>query len=181
MSALSDYFYKGPAFTLEDGREINIKSINQCLAYDHVLEGIPYGPNYSFTVNLHFRWARERYPSRKIKLLKPRLRPLAIPEDELNELRSRWVKSNEIRTKFSEGHQLSSYEIMESEWPEPVCIGSVCCRALFESKPIDDEAGMLSELIVIWFQDGFAMPIDPDVIEQIKAIDWNKEAEDTDL
>jgi hypothetical protein len=40
---------------------------------------------------------------------------------------------------------------------------------------------MLSELVAIWFQDGFAMPVDPDVIGQITAIEWENLAIDVDL
>ena len=37
-----------------------------------------------------------------------------------------------------------------------------------------------SELVIIWFQDEWAFPIDPGIREQIRAIDWEKHAHDFD-
>lgn len=170
MATLSEYFYTGPTITLNSGRVINMQRIDQGLAYSYVLEGIPYGPDYQRTVNLHHTWAKDRYPNRRIVVLEPRLRPLGVPADELQKL-----------------HTLSQSEASDVSrraginYPEPVSIGSVCCRALLESKPIDGDAYMLSELMVLWFQDGFAMPIDPLVVEQIQALDWDAVAQDVDL
>ena len=170
MSTLSEYFYSGPAITLNSGREINMQRIDQGLAYAHILEGIPYGPNYQGTVNLHLKWAKDRYPDRRIVVLEPRLRPLGIPEAELQNLHT-----------LSQSEQSDTSGRFRISYPEPVSIGSVCCRALFESKPINRDVYLLSELMVLWFQDGFAMPIDPLVVEQIKALDWETVAQDVDL
>lgn len=182
MSALSDYFYKGPTFTLKNGRTINIQRLQQTLTYSYILEGIPYGPNYQQTVNLHLKWARDRYPNSKVIALEPRLRPLAIPPKELEERKSLWLRAKELNERHQSGERQNLDTITDSSWPEPVCIGSVCCTAMFESSPISGkEEGMLSELIVIWFQDGFALPIDPLVAKQIEAIDWDNEAINVDL
>ena len=170
MSTLNDYFYKGPAITLNSGREINMQRIDQGLAYAHILEGIPYGPDYQGTVNLHLKWAKDRYPNRRIVVLEPRLRSLGIPEVELQRL-----------CTLSQSEESDASARFRISYPEPVSIGSVCCRALFESEPINGDAYMLSELMVLWFQDGFAMPIDPLVVEQIKALDWDMVAQDVDL
>lgn len=170
MATLSEYFYTGPRITLNSGRVINMQTIYQGLAYSYVLEGIPYGPDYQRTVNLHLKWAQDRYPDRRIVVLEPRLRPLGIAEVELQRLRT-LSQSKESDVPGRAG----------INYPEPVSIGSVCCRALFESKPINGDVYMLSQLMVLWFQDGFAMPIDPQVIEQIQALDWDAVAEDVDL
>lgn len=181
MSTMSDYFYKGPSFTLVGGREIRIQSLYQTLTYAHVLEGIPYGPSPVDPKQLHLKWAQDEYPGRKIIVLEPRMRPLAIDPPELEKLRERWKKAEELKKTAANGGTLTHRDHMDMVWPEPVCIGSVCCRALFESSPVDRDKGMLSELFVIWFQDGFAMPIDTDVTEQIRSIVWEAEAVDTDL
>lgn len=170
MATLSEYFYTGPRITLNSGRVINMQRIDQGLAYSYVQEGIPYGPDYQQTVNLHLKWAQDRYPNRRIVVLEPRLRPLGIAEVELQRLRT----LSQSKESGVSGRAGISY-------PEPVSIGSVCCRALFESKPINGDAYMLSELLVLWFQDGFALPIDPLVVEQIQALDWDAVAEDVDL
>lgn len=170
MSALSDYFYKGPTITLNSGREINMQRIDQSLTYAHILEGTPYGPNFSGTVNLHLDWAKQKYPNRKIIVIEPRLRPLGIPEDELQKLR-----------KPPQVDESDAFSRIAENRPAPVSIGSVCCRALFESEALSEDTWGGSELFVIWFQDGFAMPIDPVVVEQIQNIDWDNTAQDFDL
>lgn len=181
MQSLSDYIYKGPEIELVTGRTINLQCLNQSLTYAHVLEGIPYGPDFADTVSLHYKWAQDSYPNRKIIVLEPRLRPLTIIECHLEKLTQNWERAKQIASKSNNGDAFTREDFRYSGWPEPVCIGSVCCQALFESTPIDKEAGMLSELFVVWFQDGFAMPVDPYVIEQLKSIDWDNQAEDTDL
>lgn len=148
MSDLGDLFYKGPSITLGTGREITLQLIDQGMAYAHILEGIPWGPNFDDLVNTHLNWAQKRYPNIKAIMLPPRLRPLPT--------------------------------INEKTPGDLVHVGTVCCRALFESNAIADDAWKVSTLIVLWFQDGFAWPIDSNVVKQIKAIDWDSEAIDVD-
>jgi uncharacterized protein (TIGR02996 family) len=58
---------------------------------------------------------------------------------------------------------------------------SIVCVGEFESTPpVGNSESKGSELVVIWFQDEFAFPIDPAVREQIRAIDWEKHAVDFD-
>ena len=170
MATLSEYFYTGPRITLNSGRVINMQTIYQGLAYSYVLEGIPYGPDYQRTVDLHVKWAKDRYPDRRIVVLEPRLRPLGVPADELQKLHT-----------LSQSEASDASSRLRTSYPEPVSIGSVCCRALFESKPINGDVYMLSQLMLLWFQDGFAMPIDPQVVEQTQALDWETVAQDVDL
>lgn len=186
MSALSEYFYKGPSITLNSGRDINIQRIDQYLTYAHILEGIPYGQQYNGLVDLHLRWAKQKYPNRKIIVLPPRLRELPLPEEDLSRLKSyRNVKDEPLDDDLDadELDRRSLDNVINASYRnrEIVSIGSVCCRVLFESAPIDVSNGMMSELFVIWFQDGFCMPIDPQVEMQIMAIDWENNASDVDL
>lgn len=185
MESLSNYFYRGPAIKNNKGRELFLQRIDQGLAYAHILEGIPYGQHYAGLINSRLRWACERYPNRKTIILEPRLRPLPLPEEDLAILK----KLREVKDEPDDG--LDEDSVAERSLDrlingiyrnrEVVSVGSVCCCALFESSPIDDQAGMLSELTIVWFQDGFALPIDPYVIEQIQAVDWTNEAVDVDL
>lgn len=184
MTALSDYFYKGPTFTLHNGREINIQNIQQSLAYAHIYEGIPYGQQYEGIVSSHLRWAKERYPDRKIIVLEPRLRPLPIPEEELIRLKSLGDPPKKTEPQSLDEEETDTYALdcviaLSYKMRELVSIGSVCCLARFQSEAKGH--AMQSELFVIWFQDGFALPIDPYVIEQIQAIDWDLYSEDFDL
>ena len=55
------------------------------------------------------------------------------------------------------------------------------CSALFISSPLkqkDKDANFSdhSKLGVLWFQDAFAMPIDENIINHIKSVDWEKNA-----
>jgi hypothetical protein len=203
MTTISDFLYSGPKITLATGREISLQRLEQSLTYASCLEGIPYGPNYVSFVNMHLRWAEERYPDENIIVLEPRMKPLPISEEELENLRpvpfpesGTDVADNNCKIELRDWADLTPKElaavlekvrheedvkslerVINAHLPEPVSIGPVCCRALFKSEIVPDEKSeMFSSLVVIWFQDFFALPIDTYVMEQIKAIEWDREA-----
>jgi hypothetical protein len=61
----------------------------------------------------------------------------------------------------------------------PVEIPPITCLADFESyQPARDPAQHASALAIVWFQDNFAMPIQPTIEKQIQGIDWDKVAND---
>ncbi len=61
----------------------------------------------------------------------------------------------------------------------PAALPEISCVANFESpEPARDPLQDYSVLTVIWFQDDFAFPIDPQVLEQIRALDWEQLAQD---
>ena len=61
----------------------------------------------------------------------------------------------------------------------PSALPSVTCIGRFESfEPARDKNFDMSGLVVIWFQEEFAFPIDQAVIAHILAIDWNAHAAD---
>ena len=55
--------------------------------------------------------------------------------------------------------------------PHIVCIAS--CHSLFSSQ---DSPLYASHLTVVWFQDDYAFPIDPLVLEHLQALDWKRHA-----
>ena len=62
---------------------------------------------------------------------------------------------------------------------KPAALPGVTCIGRFESlEPARDQNCDLSGLVVIWFQDEFALPIDASVLDQIREIDWEKHAAD---
>jgi hypothetical protein len=62
-----------------------------------------------------------------------------------------------------------------SSLPEVICIGR------FDSlQPARNPTSDLSGLVVIWFQEDFAFPIDQEVLTKLLAIDWEKHAADMD-
>ena len=60
-------------------------------------------------------------------------------------------------------------------------IPPVAVVAVFESvKPARDKKMFGSHLTVVWFQEAFALPVDPAVFRQLQAMDWDQSAVDTD-
>ncbi len=57
--------------------------------------------------------------------------------------------------------------------PEVTCIAK-----LSSYKPVKDPDMVGSELIVVWYQDTMAMPIDDEILEQMKLINWSELADD---
>ena len=55
----------------------------------------------------------------------------------------------------------------------------VQCFSNFESNSVDEKFCM-SSLTIVWFQEDWAMPIDENIINKIKCIDWDKYAIDAD-
>ena len=62
---------------------------------------------------------------------------------------------------------------------ESISLGPITCIGNFESnKPVRGENDRdCSMLTLVWFQEQYAMPIDPVVLKKIKAFDWEGEAE----
>ena len=55
----------------------------------------------------------------------------------------------------------------------------ITCIAVFESGELArEDSEPYSSLTVAWFQDAFALPIDPDVEAQVRAVDWEAAAKD---
>jgi hypothetical protein len=57
--------------------------------------------------------------------------------------------------------------------PEVTCIAE-----LNSYKPVKDPDMVGSKLIVVWYQDTMAMPIDEAILDQMKLINWSELAED---
>lgn len=64
---------------------------------------------------------------------------------------------------------------------KPATLPEIVCVARFDSlEPARDPDKELSGLGVIWFQNEFAFPIDPVVLDRLMAIDWERYAVDMD-
>ncbi len=56
----------------------------------------------------------------------------------------------------------------------------VACLGLFLSdSPARDASEGFSYLKIVWFQEAFALPVAPVVVERLQAVDWNRLANDT--
>jgi len=63
--------------------------------------------------------------------------------------------------------------------PLPEWIPFVCCIGCFASvKPAHDSRKDRSALTVVWYQDNFAMPIDPAIQNELRSLNWNEHATD---
>ena len=68
-----------------------------------------------------------------------------------------------------------------SQYRIPQILPSVACFAQLESlRPLRNSKGAMSCLTVVWFQDVFAFPIDPEVHQQLLQLDWKRLAVDSD-
>jgi hypothetical protein len=75
---------------------------------------------------------------------------------------------------------LAVSEEVRQRYPYPLRkLPSVVCLAAFESvPPARDQTECYSFLKIVWFQEEFALPIDPEVEKQIREVDWNRLAVD---
>lgn len=60
----------------------------------------------------------------------------------------------------------------------PSMLPKVTCIGRFESAPTDPKWGDGSGLVVIWFQENFALPIDSEVLLKMSNLDWARYAGD---
>lgn len=76
------------------------------------------------------------------------------------------------------GHELPEgrREFLLSEGMELERLPVVTCMAELASGKIAGNAACWSSLTVVWFQEYLALPIDPIVLKNLRAIDWDKYA-----
>ncbi len=145
---------KGSYIQLDSGQEICLKSLNQCLTYWGLLEGLPTTRmNQSIIKNALEKAIRSNHEGKPPYLIQP----------------------TETTIEYR-GHGGRGYP-----FGIPAALPSIFCEACFEfGKPAQDKNKDHSWLIIVWFQKEFALPIDEDVMSQIKALDWNNVAHDDD-
>ncbi len=73
---------------------------------------------------------------------------------------------------------LEYHEGKKYPFGDPAALPGVCCVARFRSHWARDREKDYSGLVVIWFQEEFAFPIDPKVAAQLQALDWERLATD---
>lgn len=55
----------------------------------------------------------------------------------------------------------------------------VACMGVFDSVGLNrKESEPYSSMVIVWFQDKFALPIDEGVLSQIRRQDWDERAKD---
>ncbi len=123
---------------LESGRSIDLEMLRQEKTYAALLEGLP---RRSLNDRIIERWRRRAEEDEG-------QRAVVIPPVRKPSPKSRFVDADERL-------DLAEY------------LPSIVCLAMFQSEPVRQERLDFSLLNIVWFQDAFATPIDPSVIEEI--------------
>jgi hypothetical protein len=135
-----------PCSTVVAGRPIPLTvrliTLHQSLTYAGLVEGVPTDRLNRRLIDSAVRDAKEVFGHAEPFLFRPEQTPF------------------DIGRKYPFG--------------EPATIPAVRCIAYFEClfpTPKGQDADY-SCMTMVWFQDEFAMPIDPDVLNKIRAVDW---------
>ncbi len=134
---------------LASGRRLYLKRIDQYLTYRGLLEGLPTAERNKAQLEQLINSHRDKPYSGVPYLVEPTETPI-------------------------ERHSDRPYP-----FGSPAALPAVTCIAQFESlEPAREMHCDKSGLVVIWFQQEFALPIDPSVHAKIQQIDWRKHAAD---
>jgi hypothetical protein len=121
---------------------IELIALNQSLVYAGLLEGVPHEEMNQRLIEGALRDAKKEFGEAEPFLISPKQTTLDIGR--------------------------------EYPFGKPATIPGVRCIAYFLCTwptPLG-RAGDYSSMTIVWFQDQFALPIDPEVLDQIRAVDW---------
>ncbi len=138
------------------GRKINLQNLEQHRTYSGMLEGLP-SPELNDRIIECLVSSHTRYEEAPLVIHAPRGLE-HLHEDE---------KPAFERSRLNP-------EIL----PCITCIGSFESNEPTARGAVEDEDACASRVKLIWFQDEWAMPIAPEIIEKIKAFDWDSLAYD---
>lgn len=139
----------GWTLTIATGREVYLQRWHQYAIYAGLLCGIPTG--FERFVMAASNRAQALFPdcSERLVILEPTLRALPIEM---------------ARGRSDE---------------RPAILPPVCSIAEFvSSKPARDPAECYSSLVAVWFQDQFGLPVDTDILDQLRTLEWDQKASD---
>jgi hypothetical protein len=133
---------------LRSGRSISLTSLIQYRTYAGLLAGRPYRERNDGMIQQTLRRAMEEHPGLRAPFL---VNPRRDP---------------------LEGRELSVSTVYER-------LPSITCIGVFDSDELNKPGSEpYSSLTVVWFQDGFACPIDKEVQAAIQNIEWDNCAAD---
>ncbi len=141
--------------TLTTGREVILTRLRQQHTYDGLLEGLPNSEMNDREIEATLADARS--------WCLEGAQPLLIPPERRDFLRV-------------PGDMSSS----RSRRRTPEWLPMVSSIGTFRSSPARDPAMHASTLTVAWFQSEFGLPIGPNVIAALAALDWDAHASDFD-
>jgi uncharacterized protein (TIGR02996 family) len=133
---------------LATGRTIRLLSLRQWAVYAGLLEGLPTRDLNQRLIDGTLAEERNRPHAAEPYLIRPAERPLKYHSDR------------------------------PYPFGEPVALPGVGCVGEFESLQPAKGTGDCSALTVVWYQDEFGPPSEPALLDQFRAIDWNRHASD---
>jgi len=153
---LASYLFDPLKITLHSGRIISLRELNQWPTYRGMLEGVP-----DYDEQLPERERRRLEKAGGCPVVVVDCRPVPLPED--------------IQLPPATREKM----VIPSGQKTPCTLGPVTCFARFRSnQPVQDDDCFFSELALLWFQQSYAMPIEPAILDKIKAVDWDAHARD---
>lgn len=139
--------------TLKSGRTVILEGLDQRLTYHGLLEGLPYPKLNDSLIESAIYEARKRcVPGGEPFLIPPPRRGHEDEPGEMSELAKRFSKSIRQPLEFL---------------PGVVCIGS-----FYDLNTALDSDWIFSTLVVVWFQDEFALPIVEPALSCLLEVDW---------
>jgi hypothetical protein len=145
---------------MDSGREIFIDEISQHRTYWGLLEGLPHPEMNEKIIESCLERARIK--------LGFEVEPVLICPPETP------IKANINPNDNFRKHYYERYP--------PVKIPDIAIISVWNCyEPARNPDKMASALKIVWFQDKFAFPIDENIIEQIKKINWVHYAKDYDI
>src|SRR5688572_21808282 len=128
-------------------REANLRFLQQSGTYDGLLEGLPTVEMNRGIIESHVGGQWSKHYDVPPYLVPPRETPIETFDDR------------------------------PYPFGTPASLPSLICVARFESyQPTTGRDGDGSGLVVIWFQQNFALPIDDEVLRHLAEVDWNQYA-----
>ena len=140
---------------LADGRIVRIGELCQFETYGGLIMGRPNEQINKKRIDAALSYAKDKIWS----ATEPTLIPPVICEPKITE------------------EDITKYVIFD----QPQYLPIATCMAQLESSPARDKKMFRSKLTVVWFQDQYAFPIDPHVLECIMQLDWTNIATDIDF
>ncbi|MFP2932888.1 hypothetical protein ACLESO_48625 [Pyxidicoccus sp. 3LG] len=136
--------------TLLTGRDVSIRSLDQSRTYEGLLEGLPTRQMNQRILQRLVEEARSKVHGVEPYLVPPREKPIDYSRDG-----------------------------RPYPFGDPAMLPSVVCIARLHSrKPARNRDCDYSALAVVWLQEEFAFPIDPGVMDYLRALDWDNLAAD---
>ena len=136
---------RAASFTLDCGFGISLHELKQKLVYEGLLEGLPTRERNQGYVRRTIQTVRQESGHVPVTLLDPVAKPIVTKHPY----------------PFGEPESV----------PGVLCVGRFRSNQCTAASDYPDEE--YSELVVIWFQDEFGLPISVDVQEQLQRMDWD--------